>query len=127
MSALSEARATLADALEAADLHAFVTIPEDVDPPFVCVSPDEPYISYEGDIGLNFGEALVRHRLTLVAERGENEQEADQLDELILTVLGIDFEAEGFTVTEVGEPGSVPVNNQLHLGVNIRLQSIIRP
>lgn len=125
MSALSDLRAALTTALEGANLHAFAVIPEDVDPPFVCVGPDDPYVSYESEFGLSFGEVLVRHRLTLVAERGDNENEADALDELILTVLGIDF--EGFTVTEVTEPGPVSVNGQLHLGVNVKLYTIIRP
>jgi hypothetical protein len=125
MSALSEARATLSQALESAGLHAFPSVPEGVDPPFVCVGPDDPYINYEAEMGLSYGEALARHRLTLVTDRGENSTEADALDDLILTVLGIEF-PESFTINEVTEPGPVPVNGQIYLGVNIRLQSVIR-
>lgn len=124
MSALSDLRTGLATALEGADFHAFATLPEDVDPPLVCVAPGDPYVNFEGDAGLNFGEAKVRHQLLLVVERGDNDVETDALDSMILAVLAIDF--GDHQVEEVGEPGPVLINKQVHLGVNIRLSIPIR-
>ena len=119
MSALSELRADLRDKLTEAGLFAFTIIPEKAQPPFVFAAPDDPYVSYPGDMNLSYGEALVRHRLGLVVAAGVNEVEADALDELLLKVLAIDFAPH--QIDTVDEPGQIAINGQAHLAVAVHL------
>lgn len=123
MSALSDLRADLKAKLEAAGVFAFTIVPETAVPPFVFAAPDDPYIDYEGGIGLAYGEALVRHRLGLVVPAGVNEVEAEALDELVLKVLAIDFAPH--EVQTVDEPGQIRLNGQTHLAVAVHLAAPI--
>lgn len=119
MSALSDLRADLRDKLTAANIVAFTIVPEKAVPPFVYAAPDDPYISYEGGVGLTYGEALVRHRLGLIVPAGVNEVEADALDELVLKVLAIDFTPH--VIEAVDEPGQIRLNGQTHLAAVVHL------
>lgn len=119
MSRLSDLRTDLRNKLDAAGLFAFTIVPENAVAPFVYAAPDDPYISYEGGLGLSYGEALVRHRLGLVVPAGVNEVEADALDELVLKVLAIDFAPH--VIEAVDEPGQISVNGQTHLAAVVHL------
>lgn len=123
MSALSQLRTDLRDKLSAAGLHAFNIVPEKVTPPFVYAGPDEPYIDFEGDTGLSYGECRVRHRLGLVVAAGVNEVEADALDDLVLKVLGLDLSPH--VIDTVDEPGQIRINGQTHLAATVHVSVAI--
>lgn len=123
MSVLTDLRDDLKAKLETAGLFAFTIVPEAAVPPFVFAAPDDPYVSFEGGMGLAYGEAIVRHRLGLVVPAGVNEVEANTLDDLILQVLSIDFAPH--VVQAVDEPGQIQVNRQTHLAVAIHLEAPI--
>lgn len=122
---LSDVRAAIADALTAAGLQAYKTVPDRAVPPLVYVAPGNPYVSYEG---ATFNGQIVRCYLVPIAARGTNDVNAEQLDELVLQVLDAVRaapELAEFTLGDVGQPGQVPINGQSHLGVDIEIQTEI--
>lgn len=110
---LAQLRADLRDKLTAADFRTFSIVPEKVTPPFAYVAPDEPYIDFAGETGLNFGEAQVYHRIGLVVAAGVNEVKADDLDAFVLRLLQLDLSPH--VVQSIDEPGPVRINGQAHL------------
>ena len=127
MSALKQARDDLTELLtsQLADVQVHAIIPKDAVAPLIAVGPGFPYIERAAeDAAIAYGEVLVRHQLTLIVETGDNDTQADALDDLIVRVLGIDL--GDFTVQQVDEPGPAPINGQLSLGVNVQLASALR-
>jgi hypothetical protein len=125
MSRLSDLRDGLKTKLTDAGVFAFTIVPENATPPFVFAAPDDPYISFEHRDDLAYGEALVRHRLGLVVAAGVNEYEANELDALLLQVLGIDFDPH--FIESVDEPGQIRINGQTHLAVAVHLAAAFNP
>lgn len=116
---LAQLRTDLRDALDAAGLHAFTTVPEAWTPPGVFVGPDDPYLDFEGS---TFGGVLVHHQLTVVTAAGTNDVQADALDDLVLQILRTDLGEH--QVSQVAQPGQIAINGQAHLGVAIRLTPV---
>lgn len=113
-------REELKDALEDADLHAFLIEPEKVTPPLVFVSPDDPYLTFEGAA---YGNVIVHHQLAIAAARGVNEVAAGEVDRILATVLAAippDF-AIGDART-----GKITISGQQYLGAEVNLYREIR-
>lgn len=122
MSILADQRQVIADALRAAGITAHTTVPDKWVPPGAFVGPGEPYITRQVD-GVAFGGEVVNHMVTLIVERGTNDERADELDDLILQALGAldGLEPQGFGVGDVQQPGQLSVNGQPHLGVAVEV------
>lgn len=116
---LTALREQLETTLQGAGLAAYATLPERWTPPGVFVGPDLPYLDFEG---ATFGGVLVHHQLTLVTAAGTNDTQAEALDDLILTVLGLDL--GDYQVQTVDQPGRVTLNGQSYLGVAVHLTPI---
>lgn len=120
MSALQAKRAELRDALTAAEFHAFSALPENVTPPMVFVTGNEPYV----EPGSTFGSVVVHHQITVVAGAGINEQTANELDDLIEGVVGV---VSGLVDTfEVGRPAQIALGGQEFPAAAITTQTEIR-
>lgn len=119
--ALVAKRAELRDALTAAGMFAFSTLPENADPPMAYVAPGDPYVSAEG---ASFGAVIAHHQVVLVAGPGVNEVRADELDEMVETALTAVADLVG--TFEVDRPGSIDINGQAYIAVAIFTQTEIR-
>lgn len=116
MSAYSDVRTSLKDALVEAGFSAFTVIPERVTPPFVYVAPADPYITREG---ATFGGEILHHYVGVVAGRGVNEKLADDLDDQLVRVLDAIDATDDHHVREVEQPGQITISGQQHLAVAI--------
>lgn len=122
MSRLSQLREDLKAVLTDADFHAFTVIPEKVSGAFVAVAPNDPYLAFEPEEpDLLYGEVRVRHRLVLVASRGTNDTQADELDEMVLTLLSLADGLAPHVIESVDEPGRITINGQVHLATAVNL------
>lgn len=126
MSVFADQRRAIVAALEAGGIRAATTVPDKWTPPGAFVGPGDPYVTRQAD-GLSFGAEVVRHLVTLVVARGTNDQRADELDEVILTALGLldGLIDQGFGVGDVQQPGQVSINGQRHFGVSIEVTAEI--
>lgn len=122
MSAQSEARENLKTLLEGAlpGMLVFSSAPQKVVPPFIGIGPWDPYIDFNG---VPFGGRRVHLGVTVVAGAGTNDMLADELDDLIDSViLAIDEDQSGeFVPIQVDRPGQVGINGQSHLGCVIEV------
>lgn len=120
--ALTQVRSDLAGVLTAAQMFAFVTVPESARPPLTFVGPGSPYVTYEGAV---FGGEIVRCSVVVVASTGTNDVAAEELDAMVLTVLDAIAETDAFLVGDVDQPGQLAINGQPHLAVSIEVQTEI--
>lgn len=117
MSHLADLRARVRDALTAAGLHAFSTVPETATPPMVYVSPGDPYLTPDGAA---LGGRVARVQIAVIADIGVNDVRADELDALIERVADVIETLPGEPLGyEVNRPGQFTLNGQPHLGVAI--------
>lgn len=126
-SPFKDLRTQIRDALKAADINAYSAPNDKAIPPLVYVSPREPYLTREG---ATFGGWVGQLQVTCVARQGINEQRADDLDDLIVTVLDV-LEAEGFAevglyVQQVNRPGQVSIGGTPYLAVAIDVAAEIQ-
>lgn len=118
MSAIRDQVAELVQLLEAADLTVYGEVPEAATAPFVYVLEDEPWI----EPGTTFGNFRLRVQLVCVAEAGTNTYQADQLADLVTTVITALVISKGpFTLAAAGvsQPGEMTQNGQSCLGCSV--------
>lgn len=121
MSALSDKRAEIRDALIAANLSAFSALPESVVAPLVFVTGADPYVTLDG---ATFRTVIVHHQISVVASPGINEQTADELDDLLERVVAVITPLVGDF--EVDRPAQISLGGQEHPAVAITTQTEIR-
>lgn len=115
MTSFEDLRVELRDALEEADLHAFLIEPEKVNPPLVFVSPDDPYLTFEG---ANSGNVIVHHQLAIAAGRGVNEVAAGEVDRILAVVLNA-IPAD-YAIGDA-RTGKITINGQQYLGAEVNV------
>lgn len=122
---LTDVRKALKDLLTAAGFNAFVSPPAKATPPMVYVGPGSPYLAFEG---ASFGGGrIVRSTLVVVASRGTNEVAAEELDDLIVSVIDTVDAHDDFQVDTADLPGQIKLNGQSYLAVSIDVQTEVHP
>jgi hypothetical protein len=116
-SALAAVRSTVNQELTAGGLTSYAHPEEVVDLPCAFVGPGDPYLEFDGAA---FGACLVNTVVVVVAEAGDNQAQADQVDALILQALAA-LEAADRDVAGVDSPGRVALQGGSYLGAVIRL------
>lgn len=109
MSTLGDLRQELHDALEASadlDLNLYTHLNARAALPSGMVLAGSPYIE-SGEV---FGEHLVRFEIWLSAQKGDNESETDQADNLLEAGMKA-LQEDGWTVEAVSQPFEFDINN----------------
>lgn len=113
--AYSALAALLADAV--ANVPAYPELPEKAPPPFIVITPGDPWLDFEG---APFGWCRVHLDATFITERGTNDVRAGELRRGAVAIAKKVDEDDDFAVTQIDQPGQVSINGQSHLGVSIR-------
>ncbi len=115
-STLATLRRDLTDQITEAGLPTFSYLPERIQPPTVLLSAGDPYL----ERAATFCDYIVNIQATLVASKGTNTIETDDLDGMIeKIILGVD----AWSISAVGAPFSLEANNAQYLAVRVNLNT----
>jgi len=106
MSTLGDLRSEIADALSSMNLNIYTHLSGRAALPSGMVLAGSPYL----ESGQTFGEHLVRFEVWLSAQKGDNNSETDQADELLETAMGL-LQADGWVVEQISQPFDFEINN----------------
>ena len=119
---LKAERQSLKSTLEAAGITAFDHLPARYTPPAAVVLPGSPYLV----AGPTFGEHTVTFDVELIAARGDNSVQTDELDDLIdKTVVAL--LAAGWDLGDIAKPSMLqPREGEMYLAVPVTVSTPIR-
>lgn len=124
MSAITDARQELADAIKTADWACLAYVPEAIEPACYFLQPADPYVSpRQDDETFGLSEWSLSVVVYVMPELLSNEQVSVQLDDMVdhlLTSL-----PEGWGLDLVGKPGPFETSNWLSYGQPITLSRFI--
>lgn len=106
LTVLADLRTELTTALEPLDINTYAYLSGRAALPSAMVLAGSPYI----ESGEAFGEHLVRFEVWISAQKGDNDSETDQVDQLIEAAMKA-LQTDGWVVEAVSQPFDFQINN----------------
>ena len=119
---LTQAKAEVADTLNAAGIKAFQYIPERIQPPTAVISAGEPFI--ERGLHQTFTDVDMRLEIALVASTATNVKSTEDLEGLITTTI-LALKDVNWDIESVSQPFGLEANNALYLAARVTVVASI--